>query len=333
MGHHVDANALHRTPSNVVVALAHRGNRRAEADVLRLEAPVLKLHRVLRHDHQALALYGHPQVALAVGQDAAHLGRAHVGAEHVDVVVLQSAAAPCNAIQSVSARTYIDIAVSILANGTEQNVLASHAAHVDAVVEHALVLVADDATDTHDEDLAVALGDAYRLAFRLEQLRLSVALHHDDVVVARLPDAAPGVGEYLAEVLVVGLVGIVVGRLYMAVFAHDEGSVARRYGQDAVFAELQQSRDARQNVVGERIVNEASGCFVEAVESSVGAHPQMAFLVAQQGYGHVVAHGVGVAVVVQERFEVIAVVTVQSVVGGYPDTTVFILCQVGNQSA
>ena len=77
-------------------------------------------------------------------------------------------AAGRHAEDALSACTYIDIALLVLAHRAEQDFLAGQDAHVDARLLHLAVVVGRDAVGGHHPHLVAALDEAYRLALRLE---------------------------------------------------------------------------------------------------------------------------------------------------------------------
>ena len=101
----IDTNALNRTPEDAVIALADRADGAAQNDALLVEAPVAKLHGVLRQHEQALAMASQPEVATVVKTQGTDLGRRLVDARRMGTDGLQALAG--ETIQSLSARTYI----------------------------------------------------------------------------------------------------------------------------------------------------------------------------------------------------------------------------------
>ena len=329
----VDTHTLDGTPRHAAVALADRGDRRAETDALCLEAPVMELHGPLGYAHKTLALQSEPEVSRPVGEDAPYLGGVEVGADDVDSIAFQPVAAPDDAEHATSARTYIYSTMRVLAHTTEEHVAASEDAHVEVAVGTDAVVIGHDAAQTDDEHLVVALDDAHRLALRREIAELAAVLHQHGVVIARLPETAAGVLENVAVKVVMVGVGKVVGSLQPVVIAHGEGTVACRSHKDTTVGKLYEVADTGPDTVGKNVVDKAVGTLVVAVQSPVGAHPEPALPVAEQTDHGIVADAPGVVVAVKEHLELVAVMAVQAIVGGYPEIAVLVLADVSHKTA
>ena len=234
----IDTHALHTAPRDTAIAFADRRDRRTDADLLAIEAPATELHRPLRNEGQSLALKTKPEIACPVGEDATHLGRIDINAEDGRFEALQPTAALGDAEQSVSARTYIYNIVLIFLNTTVEYLLTSKDTHVDVGIGHGIVAETGNATESHDEQLAIALNEALHLTFRLEMAERATRLHHHGIACCRLPEPSFGIFEGTAVIVVVGSIGKAFCHFQLPVAVDNVCSIAGSSHKDAPIGKL-----------------------------------------------------------------------------------------------
>ena len=278
----IDTYALNGTPDNTSIALANRGNRRSQADVLSLETPVTELQWTLGNHDQTLAVNAKPHISMTVKENTLDLRRVEVNTKDTGLVTLQAATSLSYAEKTIAARTYIYITIDILAHRTEQDFPVGQDAHIDIGRHHTAIAIGQNATDAHDKHFIATLHNTHWLAQGLEILELAIGLHDNGVIKTRLPEASTTVFIDSAKILIVSFIGKVIDALKLVVFAYAEGSKTGGRCNNSTVGELRYGADARQDSIGKRIVNKTVCRLIITVKASVCSNPQLPVTVTQQ---------------------------------------------------
>jgi hypothetical protein len=114
--------------------------------------------------------------------------------------------------------------------------------------------------------------------------------------------------------------------------SYREGTIAGGAYEDGTVMKLEDAADTGNDALGEIVVNETVMYGIKAVKSMVGANPKSALTVTKQLDHHVDRQGGGIRLVMKIGNELIAVKPVQAVVGGYPDGTLPVLTETGDET-
>ena len=122
-------------------------------------------------------------------------------------------------------------------------------------------------------------------------------------------------------------------RFQLVIGSYREGTIASGSYEDSTVVELEDAADTGNETIRKMVVDEIVVYGIKAVKSMVGAYPKPALTVTKQLDHHIDRQRGGIGFVMKIGSKLIAVKPVQAVVGGYPDGTLPVLTEAGDETA
>jgi hypothetical protein len=183
---------------------------------------------------------------------------------------------------------------------------------------------------TNNDNLVAPLMEGKRTANRgLERGGTTIGIHSERVIEVTAPQAATGVFENTAEVLL-SITGV--KSVEYIFFIEREGTIASGSYKNGAIASQQQAGHTGMIAFREGIMDKRLGGGIEAVKTAVSAHPQASLGVDQQTDNHIGTKRGGVGIIMEESLKGITVKTVQTIVSAYPNGALTILTQLRDET-